>query len=327
MYPYSVSNETITVVIGGKTHAVAKGHANFDRLREALLRGDWAAVPGLATIAAVVKTWSRGDFTVEGSQVRYKGEPIPLDLNQRILSSVTAGDEPEALTRFWERLQGNPSRRSVQQLYTFLKHQGIPICEDGTFLAYKSVKADFKDKYTSTLDNSPGNIHEMPRNKISDDPRVECHFGFHVGSEMYACTIFRGVGDKAVICRVAPEDVVCVPYDHQMQKVRVCRYEVVGFYAGKMPDTTIKTEELGVEPSPPKPEPKEHVSSKAPKKKQAPADESLWEGFDRMNAEALLEQGIVQLRHYAGRYCKVVGAYKLPGGKDALVSAILDTRK
>ena len=83
---------------------------------------------------------------------------------------------------------------------------------------------------------------QMPRNKISDDPRVACHEGLHCGNLAYVRD-FGGTdgGKRIVIVRVDPADVVCVPYDSSMHKVRVCKYTVVGNYSGQpLPSTTFK---------------------------------------------------------------------------------------
>ena len=49
--------------------------------------------------------------------------------------------------------------------------------------------------------------------------------------------------------------------------------------------------------------------------------------FNRMSPTKLIEQGIEELRKYASAHLKIVGASKLPGGKSALVSAIMKARK
>jgi hypothetical protein len=125
--------------------------------------------------------------------------------------------------------------RSVEQLWNFLQHSNIPLTTNGTFYAYKGVKSDYKDAHSGTIDNSPGAVNKMPRNKISDDPQKDCHFGFHVGALEYA----RGFSSLVVVCEVDPEHVVCVPYHLSSQKMRVCEYKVVGNYGGPLPSIVI----------------------------------------------------------------------------------------
>jgi hypothetical protein len=328
---YTVTNTTITIIWEGSAHTVKKGSPNFEPLRDAILAKRWADVPNHLTVAKAIESWSEGHFKISGSLVTYKGTQVSGDLHARMLKMVTAGDDPGALCRFYERLQANPSFRSVQQLYPFLQHRGIPITEDGCFLAYKGVRANFKDVHSGQVDNSPGTSHEMTRNLISDDPRTPCHFGFHVGALKYA----SGFGPRVVICKVDPADVVCVPYDSSQEKMRVCAYSVIGLYGGEMPSTTIGNEDI------PEVEVKTKTvtrskeegavavklpKAKAPKKTKAKADPSMWAGYDGLDSFGLLKKPLDNLRKYATYALKVVGASKIRGGKVALVDTILKAR-
>lgn len=240
---YTLTRETLTLIHDGRTHSVQKDAPNFRPLREALLAEQWDEVPKHLTVGKSLEEWAKGEFKVENGVIRYKEEAIPRDLNNRILGMAQEGSDPTPLFRFWERLQKNPSMRSVEQLWSFLRHTNIPLTTNGTFYAYKGVKSNYRDAHSGTIDNSPGAVNRMSRNKISDDPRVACHFGFHVGALDYA----RGFSEQVVICEVDPEHVVCVPYDHSAQKMRVCEYKVVGNYSGVPLPSTIVIPDTEVE--------------------------------------------------------------------------------
>lgn len=341
---YTITTDSITVVVNGKVHTVQRGAANFADLRAALFNEQWDRVPKLLTVGAKVADWAKGDFTVKGDEIRFKGETLPSKLNNRIVAMAAEGGDPTPFFRFWEKLQRNPSWRSVQQLYPFMEHGGISLDQDGNLLAYKSVRQDWKDHHTGTVDNSPGSKHEMARNKISDDPHQACHYGYHVGALRYAQS-FGGQGSRLVICRVDPADVVCVPYDSAHEKMRVCRYEVIGVYGTKLPDTVFVGDKLDEKreadlsrPAPP-PAPdlglddddefdedfKAEALKAKPAKRQGVAS---WEdpALDKMDEVDLLSQSLDLLRRYAALKLKVVGASKIPGGKFALVQAILKAR-
>lgn len=240
--PFTLTNESITVIYGGKSHVTQKGSPQFAALRQALVTENWADVPNHLTIAKSLQEWAKGKFTIEGETVLFNKERLPHDINARIISMASKNEDPTPLFNFYERLQKNPSFRSVQQLYGFLQHSGIPLTPDGCFLAYKSVKYDYKDAHSSTFDNSPGKTNEMPRNKISDDPDLACHDGFHVGALSYAQSFHSG--GRIVVCKVDPENVVCVPKDESQRKMRVCKYTVIGNHNGEMlPSTTYVPEE------------------------------------------------------------------------------------
>lgn len=238
--PYTLTSESVTVVVDGTPHTFQKETPNYRDLKKAIFNEDWASIPKFLTVAASIEQWAKGDFTVRGDTVAYKGVALPQSLNKRIMATAGKGESPTPLFRFWERLQKNPSWRSVQQLWAFLDHDGIPLDEEGFILAYKAVKSNFTDCHTGKIDNHPGQKHSMERNLVSDDPEVACHFGFHVGALAYAST-FGGNGSKIIICKIDPADVVCIPKDSNAQKMRVCAYEVIGHHAGGlMPSTTFK---------------------------------------------------------------------------------------
>lgn len=239
--PFTLTNESITVVFEGKPHVVQKGSPQFNALRKAIIAENWKAVPKNLTVAKSIKDWAKGKFTLKGDNFYFEGNVLPNNINSRIIQMATKGEDPTPLFKFWERLQKNPSMRSVEQLWPFLEHKGIPITKDGTFLAYKGVKDNFKDAHTGTVDNKPGTVNEMPRNQISDDPNHACHEGFHVGALRYA----QSFSQRVVVCEVDPENVVCVPYDSSQEKMRVCKYLVRGNHNGELlPSTTFNEDEV-----------------------------------------------------------------------------------
>ena len=345
-----MTTDTITVAVDGNVSTVRRGAPNFPGLRKALYEDNWAEVPALLTVAGSIESWSKGDFRVVGGKVHLKGDALPGELSKRIVTMVTKSEDPSSLLNFWEKLQRNPSHRSVSQLWAFLSHKNIPLTEDGCFLAYKSVRADYKDHHSGTVDNTVGVINEMPRNQISDDPNHACHEGYHVGALGYASR-FGGGDRRIVICKVDPADVVCVPYDSSQEKMRVCKYEVFGHYGSDLPDTVYppdtdeyeeddedeyEEDDEGEDFAPvpfgvpalkdidPGPSPKAKTAD-APIKKSKRG--SGWAAFDRMDEEKLLDQSLDSLRKYASNGLRILGASKIPGGKMALVARIMDVRE
>lgn len=343
-FSYGVTNDTVTVVIDGKTNTVRKGAPNYVEIRKAILEERFDDVRSHLTPALSVEAWAKGKFKLVGNSLSYDGEKIPAEFNERIFKMAAGGESPEPLFKFYERLQKNPSNRAVVSLWNFMQHNGIPITEDGHLLAYKGITTSYKDCHTKTFDNRPGVVNEMPRNKISDDPNNACDPGFHVGSEVYA----KGFGQVVVICKVDPADVVSVPYDENGQKMRVCKYVVVGHYNGQMPSTTIATDdvpnveadeadeldeaedesEIGSEvyegstkPSKTKPTPIK------PPGKTIKVHKRRKHAFDKLALDELLEKSIAELRDYAGNFLRIVGASKIPGGKVNLVDEILKVRE
>jgi len=308
---FMLTNTSVTIIHDGKPHTFQEGTPNFIALRRAILDEDWDAIPKYLTVASSIEMWAKGEFTVDGDVILYKGQPMPAEMNQRILDMASRGEDPTPVFRFYERLSRNPSYRSVQSLFGFLKNVGIPFDKDGFIIAYKGVRQDLKDCYSGTLDNTPGTVQAYERNRVSDDPNVACHEGLHVGALSYA----QGFGERVVIVKVDPADVVCVPYDSSHQKMRVCKYEVLGFYTGQLPDTTFDDADA----------PKDKVKLMKGMK-GGKAIKVSYEDLDGMDETELMTQPTDTLRGYAANHLKMVGASKIPGGKPALIASILKVR-
>jgi hypothetical protein len=240
---FSMTGESLTVFVGGTPTTFRAGTVQYSQIAKAILEQDWDAIPALLTPGGALAKYLGDRFKVDGETLTFDGVTLPEALTERIATMAQEGQDPSPLLRFYERLHKNPSHRSRTQVFAFLKHLDIAIEADGTFLAYKGVKEDYTDQYTGTIANNPGQVHEMARNLISDDPNEACHFGFHVGALQYA----SGFGPVVVICRVDPENVVCVPHDYSAQKMRVSRYEVVGEWSGEKMGVVADAEDLPYE--------------------------------------------------------------------------------
>lgn len=313
---YMVTNDSVTVVSGGKPFVVKKGQPNFLALRDTLLKAvksnassDWSDVTAHLKAGTSLEKWAKGRFKVENDVILFDGLPIVPELQARISEMAANGEDPTRLFKFWERLQLNPSKNSVDQLYRFLNNAGIPITSDGFILAYKGVRTDYKDCHSGTIDNTPGRTISMPRNQISDNPDYGCHVGLHVGSREYA----NSFGPLLLVVKVDPQHVVCVPNDHSYQKMRTCEYQVIGLDNGShLPSTSIDEKELPKAPDP----------VAAPKTKRSKGFQKL----DSMDESQLMNCKYDTLRAYASRGLHIVGVSKITGGKWSLVQAIRKAR-
>jgi hypothetical protein len=110
-----------------------------------------------------------------------------------------------------------------------LEKGGMPITPDGYFLAYKKVRANYKDCHSGTMDNSVGKTVSMERNAVDDNRENECSHGLHFCSESY---LSQFGGDRIMILKINPRDVVSIPKDYQNAKGRACSYEVIGELEG-----------------------------------------------------------------------------------------------
>ena len=226
-----VGSGTIKLVLNGSQHTVTPEHPSYAKVKAGLDTLDAETLLRLVDVEKAIEdnlnSAATGDnqARVEGGIVYFNDEPIHNTLAERILSMMREGFPVAPMLRFLENLMGNPSRTAVEELYDFLSAKGLPITEDGHFLAYKGINSNFTDKYTGTIDNSVGQVVEVPRNSVDDNRDNQCSNGLHVGHFDYASSY--AVGGVMILVKVNPRDAVSVPKDHEFAKLRACRYEVI----------------------------------------------------------------------------------------------------
>ena len=225
MYPYLITGNAVVVVINNKQYTLSKGNIGCDALIEAIKEGRWEDVPALASPVTAVRKFSNGFVDVIDGQVTYDGQPIHSVLSQKILDMFEQGFDIQPLTNFMQNLFSNPSKRAVDELYGFLEAGNMPITEDGYFLAYKKVREDYTDVHSGKFDNSVGKVVSMPRNQVDDNKDNTCSAGLHFCSFEYLKSFG---GSRIMILKINPADVVSIPSDHNQQKGRTWRYEVIG---------------------------------------------------------------------------------------------------
>lgn len=166
--------------------------------------------------------------------------PIDTKLTAKIKELIRTGADAGVLVRFLDNLLENPNPRSIKDFYDFLIVNNLAMTEDGHFLAYKIVGPGFLDLYTGTMDNSPGTVVKMDRSKVNDNPSQTCSHGLHICSKDYLPSYGGGWkyggnnnGNKIVVVKVNPRDVVAFPKDYANAKARVCEYSVVGEFVVK----------------------------------------------------------------------------------------------
>jgi len=230
--PYLIQGKNIILVVDGKSHTISKDtHIAYGKIVEALKEQDWDALRDLVSPAKAIIDFGNGYVSIVGSEVFWKGQPFHNALANRMIEMYQDGFPIDPMVRFMENLMDNPSKRSVDQVYGFLEKNSLPITEDGYFLAFKRVREDYKDIHSGTFDNSIGEIVEMERNLVDDNPDSHCSTGLHFCSESYLGSFGSG-NQPVMILKINPADVVSIPTDYNGAKGRCMRYEVVGEVEG-----------------------------------------------------------------------------------------------
>ena len=233
--PFMWVDGNLTLVLNNKTYQVLPDHINYKMILEALPRATADELLEIVDVEKAISTFSDGLVEIKNGKVYYEGEEVHGSISKRILEFMSKGLPFQPLVNFLNNLMENPSMQSQKELYDFLEHEYLPITEDGHFLAYKAVRNDYMDKYRGTFDNHVGNICQMTRSKVDDDRGRGCSNGLHAGALNYVAS-YGSVdsGDRIVIVKINPRDVVSVPSDCNCEKLRTCRYEVVGEYQGEL---------------------------------------------------------------------------------------------
>ena len=221
----------LTIVADGVQHTVLASNPMFASAVSAFQSKDWDA---LMLVIDPSRKFNNlyakyEQIEVKDGSVFVSGDVVRSIVADRIINFLADGIDCLPIFKFITRLQLNPSKRAVDELYTFLEHKNLPYTETGTFLAYKAVRNDFTDKHSGKFFNGVGEVLSMPRNKVDDDKNVGCSYGFHAGTLQYASN-FAGGSDRLVLVEIDPADVVSIPTDCEFQKLRTCRYKVVAEY-------------------------------------------------------------------------------------------------
>ena len=246
---------TITVVDQetAKVHTITNTQPNWSRVVDLIKEedNDDEILQTISVRAAVENFSSSGAITVVGNDVRYKDRALHgLDVDH-LLEAIHTGNkrQAKALTLFLENKQLNPSYRAVNDMYKFRQDRGMPLTDDGCFLAYKGVQTSYwsvhgnpetivlsgQTNERGQILNLIGSYIEVDRKCVEDDPTKGCGEGLHAGSLQYA----SGWGDKVIIVKINPKDVVSVP-SAEDNKMRVCAYTVVNECEGLMPQNFSK---------------------------------------------------------------------------------------
>ena len=242
---YIVSgNGTMTIVVDNQSYTIGYDHPNYLAIKECVNNNDSENIVSLMDIPSAIENYAEGKVSVTNGILRYEDEEIHNTLTDRIMSMMRDGFAFEPMIKFLANVLENHSNRAVQELYTFLENKNLPITEDGCFLAYKAVTSDYKDKWTNKIDNSVGETVSMQRRKVNDDCGMGCADGLHCGAIEYV-EGYRSEynGDRVVIVKVNPKDVVSVPTDSGCQKVRTCEYQVIADYEGPLESLIHKGED------------------------------------------------------------------------------------
>ncbi|MFW5804810.1 MAG: homocysteine methyltransferase [bacterium] len=226
-YPYLIQGDNIIIVMNNKTHTVNKTHVAYNKLLEAIKQEDWKTVENVIDPKAIFVEYGEGHISIKGEKLFWKDRELANSLAGRVVRMFQEGFPIRPMVLFIENLMKNPSNRAVNELYTFLENNNLPITDDGHFLAYKKVRDNYRDVYSGKIDNSVGQTVTMDRNAVDDQKERTCSYGLHFCSKEYLQSFG---GERVMILKINPRDVVSIPIDYGFSKGRCCQYTVIAEY-------------------------------------------------------------------------------------------------
>lgn len=222
---YIIQGNNIVIMTNNKCYNVTTSHFCYGRIFEAIKNGDWETVDSIIEPKKVMINYGSGNVGIKGDIVYWKDREMHSSLSNRMVKMYQEGFSIEPMVKFMDNLMENPSKTAVEELYTFLEYNTLPITPDGYFLAYKKVTEDYKDCHTKSIDNSVGQTVSVDRNFVDDNRYNTCSTGLHFCSLEY---LDHFGGSKIMILKINPRDVVSIPVDYNYSKGRCCEYTVIG---------------------------------------------------------------------------------------------------
>lgn len=174
-------------------------------------------------------------ITIVDKQYYINGNPVPSQFSD-IVTSTLCTDEVDlrtvvtSLKLFLDNLNQNPDDEMRSEVLDFILKGKLPLTSKGTFLAYKAVTSTMYDKFTGhTNEHKIGKEVSMDRDKVTKDRTLPCSSGLHVCAKEYLSpysnlTSYGRDDDVYLVVEVNPKNVVSIPYDYDLTKMRVCAY-------------------------------------------------------------------------------------------------------
>lgn len=312
------SGKFITIVVPGQNAplVIRDDHPYFDKILDLVLKdAEPSKYLDLIDIAeAASKKFNRLSerVSVKQGKIFLDGDELDNALTTAIVRFIDEEvDDWKPLVRFLENVYANPSENSRKMLYLFLNSNKLTITDEGYFIAYKGVEADGLSRHSGRafvngeevvgrIPNAPGDTIEMPRSVVVDDPRSVCHIGLHIAGYSFANNF--GSGETFEV-HVHPRDVVSVP--NNGEKIRVCRYKVVG------PVKKHYEEILLDEKAPETPAVAEKSTTKEVKKSMSVATPDQLVAGDTIPSKKRFDKILDEAKSRKKGILKVVGKHKL----------------
>lgn len=220
---------TITMLINNRFVTVRSSSVNFNLVEQALRDQNYDKARDCMQLATAVPILTEGRVQImEDRSIYVAGKRAPDGLlTERIFAHMDEKVDFLHLVHFLDKASTIGSENSKMDLYNFVAKCKLPIYPDGDIAAYKVVRFDYMDKYNQTVCYRPGGPRPtLPRERCTESRDQPCGPGLHACSEGYIKEVFQE-GDRLLLVKLNPEEVVSVPEDHNFEKIRLCGMDVI----------------------------------------------------------------------------------------------------
>jgi hypothetical protein len=241
---YIISGQgVITTILDGKTGQIHPRSPFYDEILVAVKARDEVKYRELSSIKKRLEFVSKARISFVGGAFTLDGKAMHNAMTKRFVRLVEDGHDMEPFMAFIKNCLLNPRQEAIEELYLFLEANDLPLTDDGCFLAYRRVYKDYLSIHANPDGtrnrNMVGDIVTKDRNECNPDRTQTCEKGLHMAGLSYLPHYGSSSnGDKTMIAKINPADVVSVPLDYNNQKLRCCKYEVVAeHFDGDSKDT------------------------------------------------------------------------------------------
>lgn len=256
---YIITDGGMSLVLNGKPFVIDSTHVRYDHIVDAVREKRWGDIPALYDVREVLQNalndspkFSAGQVRIElvngNYAVTVNGEVSNDLIAQQILKLLEDNFDIKPWLLFVDRLMNNPSKKAIDELFGWMKHNGITVTEDGYMLAHKRVRNDYLSFFDAKTENHIGTYVEMPRGQVDDRSENTCSAGLHFCSQSYLPNYAGGEG-RVLLLKIDPADVVSIPTDYTFAKGRASRYFVEGELTGSTRElvetTPVLTQRVG----------------------------------------------------------------------------------
>ena len=176
-----------------------------------------------------------GDDNLEviNGQIYFQGEPLEGALKESFHEAILHGYPLHPLQNYLYNIQRNPDEYVRKYLFDLLYEAKCPLTEDGNFLAYLPVRANYTDYRTGKLDHAIGQTVSTVRPLVDKNLRKATT----IAASFNGIRQMVGSNNRVMVACIAPQDVVTLrernihPQDEK-ELLSATRYEVTAEYVG-----------------------------------------------------------------------------------------------